>query len=302
MIKKETENLDKLPFPDSRAPTPTKLLTTRFWVSAPHVISFTNTEYCFPSICGVRWQGPFSQRLKKKQSRSPVHSLGVTSIRPFSQLLPVWRLPPRAGSTWPGQAAQDKATTPEGGNWGHSNRTGKAQVHVTSAGDLIQALGQVTAYSILNSFCLRVPLKEGLWGLIFAGYFSDGHHYLTCCFPPAATNSSLHTAVTPSARVFFLWGRKTTFPGWQHVFFQDLMKAMTQSFPGIVTQCTRHCPNVTKWMVRYQSQILQVYPDLLAVWVGKQINSNWKSPNLKWLGNKSNFSARNQTSLSQGAK
>lgn len=132
------------------------------------------------------------------------------------------------GSTWPGQAAQDKDAIPEKGNWVHSSRTGKAQVHITSASDLIQALGQVTAYSILNSFCLCVSLKEGLWGMRFAGYFSDGHRYLTRCFPPVATNSSLHIAVTPTVCVFFVWGRKTMFPGWQHLFFQDLMKAMTE--------------------------------------------------------------------------
>ena len=110
--KKEIENLDELPFPDSRAPTSVKLLKQGFGAVLLIVLSCKYTDYCFSSICvGVRWQGPFLQRLKKlcvkewKQSRSPVHNLGLTNIWPFSQLLPVRRLPAQAGSTWPGQEA-----------------------------------------------------------------------------------------------------------------------------------------------------------------------------------------------------
>lgn len=112
------------------------------------VLSFKYTVYHFSSICiGVRWQSSFFQRLKKsyvkewKLSRSPVPNLGLTNIRPFSQLLPVQRLPAQAGSTWLAQEAEDKATIPERWNWAHSSRTNKAWVHVASASDLIQALG-----------------------------------------------------------------------------------------------------------------------------------------------------------------
>lgn len=150
--KKAIENLDELLFLDSRAPTPAQLLKQGFGAVLLIVLSFKYTEYCFTSSwVGVRWQGSFLQRLKKshvkewKQSRSPVHNLGLTNIWPFPQLLPVWRLPAKAGSTQPGQEAQDKATTPERGNWEHSNKTDKAWVRVASGSDLTQAFGVVTA-------------------------------------------------------------------------------------------------------------------------------------------------------------
>lgn len=128
----------------------------------------------------------------------------------FSQFLPVWRFPAQAGSTCPGQ----------------EHRTGSAcQRGCTGTG--LKSLASCCICQWLNTgswtrhspgyfkpALLCVPLKEGLWGLMFLEYFSDGHQYMMCDFPLTATNSPLHAAVTPGACVSPVSGRNPVLLGW----------------------------------------------------------------------------------------
>lgn len=210
--KKEIESLDELPFPDSRAWTSTKLLKQYSGEVLLIALSLQYTEHSFPSIyVGVRWQDSFYQGLKKsyikewEQSRPPIPNLAFSpSFSQYGGFQLKLVTPAQDRSTGQGQHARGGAQEQD---W-------RAWPHVASASDLIQALGQGTAQAILNQLCLCVPLKEGLWGLMFLEYFSDGHQYMMCDFPLTATNSPLHAAVTPGACVSPVSGRNPVLLGW----------------------------------------------------------------------------------------
>lgn len=149
--KREIENLDELPFPDSRAPTLPKLLKQDFWGSAPHcpLLQIHWILFSF-HLCWCEMARPIFFRDWRSHMSKNGNNLGhqftiwvspISAFFPSSSQYGGYQLKLAA----PGQDKHRTKPPHQRGNWVHSSRTDKAWVHVASASDLIQALGQVTA-------------------------------------------------------------------------------------------------------------------------------------------------------------